>query len=141
MADRFTREERRRIMQSVRTIHTKPELEVRSKLHRAGFRYSLHRKDLPGKPDLVLPKYATVVFVHGCFWHGHDCPRGKRPATRKAFWDDKLSKNKERDARNKEALEARGWNVAAIWECRLEEGTSDVLENLRRLRAAGRRSP
>lgn len=133
--DRLTKEQRSRTMSAVRGKDTKPEKKVRSTLHRNGFRFSLHRKDLPGKPDLVLPKYRTVIFVHGCFWHGHDCPRGKRPATRQEFWNEKLEKNKLRDVRNRGALEDLNWRVFVIWECCLEEGTDQVLDWLLKRRA------
>lgn len=126
--DRLTKEQRRRNMAAVRGKNTKPEKAVRAAVHRAGFRFSLHRNDLPGKPDVVLPKYRAVIFIHGCFWHGHDCPRGKRPATRKVFWNEKLARNKVRDARNNEELKSKGWRVFVIWECNLERGTNQKLE-------------
>ena len=132
--DRLSKEQRSRNMAAVRGKDTKPELRVRSAVHRQGFRYSLHRRDLPGKPDLVLPKYNTVIFVHGCFWHGHDCAKGKPPATNKEFWEEKLSGNIERDQRNREALSKSGWNVFVIWECEIGEGIDRVLSHLRKLR-------
>lgn len=96
--DVFSREKRSQIMSRVSGKNTKPELIVRSLLHNMGYRFRLHRKDLPGKPDITLPKYKKNIFVHGCFWHGHlDCPRAKRPATNKKFWNEKLNKNIERD--------------------------------------------
>jgi DNA mismatch endonuclease (patch repair protein) len=122
-------------MAAVRGKDTKPEKLVRSALHRSGFRYSLHRRDLPGKPDLVLPKYKTVVFVHGCFWHGHECPRGKKPATRKQFWNKKLNQNRLRDQKSIAALEVMGWNVFVVWECSLEAGIDKVLRVLAAKRA------
>ncbi len=118
MTDVHTAEQRSRNMAAIRNRDTEPELKVRRLLHAAGFRYSLHRKDLPGRPDIVLPRYGAVVFVHGCFWHMHACPYGKpKPATNVGFWADKRQGNVDRDARNVAALEAADWRVYAIWEC------------------------
>jgi len=108
------------MMSGIGGKNTKPELIVRSLLHRSGYRYSLHRKDLPGKPDIVLPKHKTVVLVNGCFWHKHDCHLFKLPSTRTAFWKDKLSKNKVRDAANIKQLIELGWKVVLIWECAIK---------------------
>lgn len=104
-------------MSRVKNKDTQPELRVRSLLHRLGYRFRLHRKDLPGKPDIVLPKYKSVVFVHGCFWHGHDCSRGRRPTSNVEFWNSKLDKNIERDELNQEFLGQLGWRVLTVWEC------------------------
>lgn len=105
-------------MAAIRGKNTKPEMAVRRYLHAAGFRYRLHRKDLPGKPDLVLPGYKLVVFVHGCFWHRHQgCSYSTTPATRAMFWKDKFQKNMERDERNQNELLEKGWRVLIIWEC------------------------
>jgi DNA mismatch endonuclease (patch repair protein) len=105
-------------MSAIRGKDTAPELRVRRGLHALGLRYRLHRRDLPGKPDLVLPKYRAVVFVHGCFWHMHRCPFGRpKPATNTTFWEEKRSGNVARDKRNRRALEAEGWRVFVIWEC------------------------
>jgi DNA mismatch endonuclease (patch repair protein) len=99
--DVFSREKRSQIMSRVSGKNTKPELIVRSMLHSMGYRFRLHRSDLPGKPDITLPKYKKIIFVHGCFWHGHqDCQRAKRPTTNKKFWNEKLAKNIERDMLN-----------------------------------------
>lgn len=133
--DRLTKEQRSRNMASVRGKDTKPELRVRSAVHRNGFRYSLHCKDLPGKPDLALPKYNTVIFVHGCFWHGHDCSKGKRPATNKGFWQEKLDSNVERDRRNQAALAESGWRVLVVWECEIEEGIDRAVGYLQERRS------
>jgi DNA mismatch endonuclease, patch repair protein len=105
-------------MAAIRGRDTTPELRVRQALHALGYRYRLHRRDLPGKPDLVLPKYRAVIFVHGCFWHMHRCPYGRpKPATNSSFWEEKRQGNVERDERNRLALEADGWRVFVIWEC------------------------
>ena len=120
--DRVTKAKRSEMMSNVRTKGTKPELMVRSLLHRLGFRFRLHRKDLPGKPDVVLPKYKTVVFVHGCCWHSHSCPKGqKRPEQNKDFGNKKIEDNVARDQRHREELEANGWTVLTIWDCELKD--------------------
>ena len=120
--DRHTPEQRHRNMSAVKGKDTKPEILVRKWLHAAGYRFRLHVKELPGKPDIVLPKYKTVIFVNGCFWHQHQgCPHAKLPATNKEFWEDKLRKNAERDARNYQELRARGWKVRIIWECEVNK--------------------
>lgn len=108
-------------MARVGTKNTKPELRLRKLLHRLGFRFRLHRKDLPGKPDLVLPKYSVAVFVHGCFWHGHDCRKGRLPTTNVEFWEAKIGKSRRRDAESVRKLEELGWEVWTVWECRLVE--------------------
>lgn len=104
-------------MSRVKNKNTKPEIVVRSLLHQLGFRFRLHRNDLPGTPDITLPKYNTVIFVHGCFWHGHDCERGRLPKTNSKFWEAKITKNIQRDKSNIEALKEKGWNVIIIWNC------------------------
>lgn len=107
-----------RMMSLVRTKGTAPELALRSALHSAGFRFRLHRKDLPGKPDIVLPKFKAVIFAHGCFWHHHEvCPKSKLPSTREKFWSDKIAANVKRDKRNIDELKSLGWRVAVVWEC------------------------
>lgn len=118
-ADRVTTAVRSRIMASIGSKDTKPELTVRSLLHRRGFRFRLHRKDLPGKPDLVFPRHRAVIFVHGCFWHGHDCHLFSMPKSRADFWQQKIGRNKERDAAQQEMLAEVGWRVALVWECAL----------------------
>lgn len=107
-------------MSRIRGTNTKPELAVRSLLHRMGYRFRLHRKDLPGTPDIVLPGRGTVVFVHGCFWHGHACKRTKMPKSRVEYWAGKIEANRRRDARKRRKLKALGWNVVIIWECELK---------------------
>lgn len=96
---------------------TKPELDLRRKLHQFGFRYRLHRRELPGRPDLVLPRYKAVIFVNGCFWHGHECRLFKWPKSNRDFWSDKICRNRERDCRNTANLRAMGWRVLIVWEC------------------------
>ena len=110
---------RSRMMSGIRGRNTKPEILIRSLLHRQGFRFRLHVRDMPGKPDIVLPRYRAVVFVHGCFWHGHSCPLFKLPGTRPDFWREKIERNQNNDNRAKRELLADGWRVGVIWECAL----------------------
>jgi len=117
--DPLTRAERSALMSRIRGADTKPELVVRSALHRAGFRFRLHGRSLPGRPDIVLPKYGTVIFVHGCFWHRHGCRLASEPRTRRDFWRAKFAANVARDSRNARALRALGWRVLTVWECAL----------------------
>ncbi len=119
--DPWPRETRHAVMAKVRGKNTKPEIAVRRLLFALGYRYRLHRTDLPGKPDLVFPGRRKVVFVHGCFWHAHDCPRGARPKSNEAFWDEKLRRNQERDLRYLAMLSDMGWDVCVIWECELRD--------------------
>lgn len=105
------------MMSGIKSRNTKPEIHVRKALFRRGFRFRLHDKKLPGKPDIVLPKYHAVILIHGCFWHGHDCRYFKIPKTRTEFWMDKIRSNKNRDQRDVEKLIALGWRVGIIWEC------------------------
>lgn len=112
---------RSRNMSAIKGKNTKPEIAVRQALHAMGFRFRLHKKDLPGKPDIVLPKYKTVIFVNGCFWHRHkNCKYATTPATNQAFWQAKFRENVERDKQNYELLEKSGWNVIIIWDCELK---------------------
>ena len=117
-------------MSRIRGANTRPELRLRRGLHARGLRFRLHRKDLPGKPDLVFPKRKAVILVHGCFWHGHGCPMFKRPATRTGFWSTKIACNQERDRRAVAALEASGWRVLVVWECALRGPTRRSLEDV-----------
>ncbi|MDL2271801.1 very short patch repair endonuclease [Desulfovibrio sp. OttesenSCG-928-I05] len=117
MGDRLTQEQRRRCMSSIKNKDSTPEMVVRKGLHKLGLRYRLHAKNLPGTPDLVFTKYRTVLFVHGCFWHKHDCYKFSMPATRTDFWQNKLKHNKLRDERNIAILREIGWRVIIIWEC------------------------
>ncbi len=122
MADRFNRKTRSRIMAAIRGKNTGPELTVRRYLHAKGFRFRLHAVGLPGKPDLVLPRYRTVVFVHGCFWHLHpNCRFATMPSRNRRFWSEKLLGNRRRDRRNARKLRAAGWRVLTIWQCKLNE--------------------
>jgi len=124
MADVVDPETRSRMMSSIRGANTKPELNVRRRLHAAGFRYGLHRKDLPGRPDLVMPRHDAVIFVHGCYWHRHSgCRLATTPSTRTEFWTAKFTANKERDRRNITKLRDRGWRVAIVWECEVRTAT------------------
>ena len=121
MTDVFSKEKRSWVMSRVRGKGTSPEIRVRSLTHRLGYRFRLHQKDLPGKPDLVFPSRKKVIFVHGCFWHGHDCPRGKRtPKANAGYWTEKIRKNIERDAKNQAELQSLGWNVLVVWECEMK---------------------
>ena len=117
MTDIVDKETRSRMMSGIRSTNTKPEILIRSLLHRSGFRFRIHVKTLPGKPDIVLPKYHAVIFIHGCFWHGHDCHLFKLPATRTEFWQTKIDRNRHNDQLALEALQKEGWRVVTIWEC------------------------
>lgn len=122
MPDFVTREKRSRIMRGVKQKDTKPEIKVRKLLHRLGFRFRLHRRDLAGRPDIVLPKYRTAIFVHGCFWHQHSgCKDGRIPRSNTDYWEPKLKRNVERDRQSVEALEGQGWTVRVIWACELDD--------------------
>jgi DNA mismatch endonuclease (patch repair protein) len=129
--DTVSRAQRSLNMASVRTRNTAAELVVRRVLHAQGFRFRLHRLDLPGKPDIVLPKHRTVVLVHGCFWHAHDCRRGALPSSNTAFWSQKRGVNMARDRKQAEQLEALGWRVLVVWECELKDREA-LAEHLRR---------
>ena len=124
MADNLTPEARARCMSHIRSRGMRPERAVRSLVHRMGFRFRLHRRDLPGAPDLVLPRHKAIIFVHGCFWHWHpepECPIAGLPKSNLGYWLPKLTRTRERDDANRRALEARGWRVLTIWECALRE--------------------
>ena len=119
-------ERRSATMRAVKSRDTRPEMRVRRLLHRMGYRYRLQRKDLPGKPDIVFGPRRRVIFVHGCFWHGHDCKRGARvPATNTAYWQAKIARNVDRHARQLDALITKGWAALTLWECELKD--QDVL--------------
>jgi DNA mismatch endonuclease (patch repair protein) len=120
------------MMSAVRHENTGPEKLVRSRLFAAGYRFRLHRRDLPGSPDIVLPRYRLAVFVHGCFWHGHDCPRGRPPKSNVEFWANKIERNQTRDTASVSALTALGWTVRIVWACRVIADTDDMVEFLRK---------
>ncbi|RJE78531.1 very short patch repair endonuclease [Paracoccus sp. JM45] len=125
MTDIVSPEKRSAMMSGIRGKDTKPEIIVRRLLHRLGYRFRLHRKDLPGKPDIVLPKWRTVIFVNGCYWHGHgDCHLFRPPKTRTEFWTNKIESNRARDQRNHAALKDAGWRVLVIWECAVSKKLS-----------------
>ena len=130
--DRRSPERRSWLMSRIRGSNTKPEIEVRSMLHGMGYRFRLHRRDLPGTPDIVLPGRAAVVFVHGCFWHGHACKRNKMPKSNAVYWNEKIEANRRRDARKRRALGALGWKVVIVWECELKrpEKLADKLQRV-----------
>lgn len=117
MGDRLTIEQRRLNMSRVRSKDTSPETIVRRLLHSLGYRFRLHRQDLPGTPDIVLPRHRVAIFVHGCFWHGHDCPLFRMPATRTDFWSSKIEANRTRDKSARSALLNLGWRTITVWEC------------------------
>lgn len=120
MADVVSPAVRSRMMAGIRGKDTKPEIVLRRGLHRLGFRFQLHRKDLPGKPDIVFPKHRAVIFAHGCFWHGHGCHLFKWPKTRVEFWREKIGQNRERDKSAVETLVSDEWRVCEVWECALK---------------------
>ena len=125
-------------MRAVKSRDTKPEMTVRRAAHALGYRFRLHRKDLPGSPDLVFPRLKTAVFVHGCFWHGHDCPRGARvPKANADYWRAKIARNVARDARVRGELDALGWKTLTLWECELKDAAA---LDARLLGSLGRRS-
>jgi DNA mismatch endonuclease (patch repair protein) len=132
MADVHDKETRSYNMSRIKGKNTKPEMLVRKFLHANGFRYRLHVKNLPGKPDIVLPKYKTVIFVHGCFWHGHEgCKYFVVPKTRTEWWLNKINGNVENDQKAETALKNRGWRIIVLWECQLKRGTiHDTLTDL-----------
>lgn len=129
------------IMRQVRSRNTTPELYVRRTLHAAGFRFRIHYKKLPGKPDLVLAKYRTAIFVHGCFWHWHGCHRSRMPSSNVEYWQRKIARNVERDSKNIAALSCMGWRVQIIWECELATSTADLIACLPNFSRASKAYP
>ena len=120
-------EQRSRNMSAIKSKNTKPEIKVRKVLHSMGYRFRLHRKDLPGSPDIVLPKYKTVIFVHGCFWHRHEnCKYASTPKTRQEFWEAKFQENINRDKLNQENLSSKGWKIIIVWECEIKDKDFDL---------------
>jgi DNA mismatch endonuclease (patch repair protein) len=142
LADTLTKAERSALMAKIRGTNTKPEVLVRSALHRAGFRFRIHNHTLPGRPDIVLAKHRTVVFVHGCFWHRHGCALSSDPTTRRAFWREKFARNVARDKRTAAALRRAGWRVLTVWECSLrtharrEQAVARLVRRIARPRAS-----
>jgi DNA mismatch endonuclease, patch repair protein len=129
--DIWSKQKRSDVMSKIRGRNTKPEMLLRTALFNAGFRYRLHKKDLPGKPDIVLAKYKTVIFVHGCFWHYHtDCREGRIPSTNSQFWKEKLEKNVMKDFKHSEQLSLLGWNVLIVWECEIENKLEEVMKKI-----------
>ena len=125
--DRISREHRSWNMSRIKSGNTKPEIVVRSLLHNMGYRFRLHRKDLPGKPDIALPRYNSVIFVHGCFWHRHkECKNASNPKTKKTFWREKFKANVNRDRKVQKELKSMGWRILIIWECELAEVDSVI---------------
>jgi DNA mismatch endonuclease, patch repair protein len=117
-----TPEARSRVMRAVKGRNTKPEMTVRRLVHGMGFRYRLHRKDLPGKPDMTFSSRRKIIFIHGCFWHGHDCKRGARiPKNNRDYWVAKIARNRRRDSEHYEALRENGWRALVVWECQLKD--------------------
>jgi DNA mismatch endonuclease, patch repair protein len=139
MTDSLSTEQRSALMSRIRGVNTEPERLVRSFLHQLGFRFKLYTRNLPSKPDIVLPKYKTVIFVHGCFWHGHRyCRKGKLPRSNVQFWKEKIAYNRTRDRAARRDLKAGGWNVVVVWECQarnvemLECALSPLIHQLQR---------
>ena len=132
--DRLSPVDRSRVMSTIRGKDTKPELLVRRLVHGMGYRFRLHRRTLPGSPDIVLPRHRKAIFVHGCFWHRHTCHRGRSiPVTRTVFWSKKFESNKKRDARVRRQLRAQGWKVAVVWECQTTAARQSTLaDHIRR---------
>lgn len=139
--DVYSKAKRAEIMAKVGGKNTKPELYVRSALHKAGYRFRLHRKDLSGRPDLILPKYRLAVFVHGCFWHGHDCKRAKLPTDNREFWAGKIQRNMSRDRESIKTLQTQGWTVRIIWQCELRPAVERLIDELSERGRSGREIP
>jgi len=125
MVDVVTPAVRSRMMSGIRSKDTKPEVRIRSSLHRLGYRFRLHVKAMPGTPDIVLPRFKAAVFIHGCFWHGHDCHLFKLPATRQDFWREKIDKNRANDEKHLNDLMHSGWRVGVVWECAIRGAKTD----------------
>jgi DNA mismatch endonuclease (patch repair protein) len=135
--DKLSKLRRSANMRAVRSKHTGPEMAVRRAAHRMGLRFRLHRKDLPGRPDLVFPKWRTVIFVNGCFWHGHArCKRSKLPSSNVDFWQEKLSRNVQRDRKNYRELRKLGWHVELIWQCDIadDQSATEAVKRIERVR-------
>jgi DNA mismatch endonuclease (patch repair protein) len=140
MSNRLTKVERRRRMSAIGKTNTRPEIAVRSAIHRIGYRFRLHVKSLPGTPDIVLPRFGIVVFVHGCFWHQHRCSLGRCPKRNRCYWVPKLKLNERRDRKNRALLRELGWRVVEIWECETKSGElADLVRS--RLKSATKSQP
>jgi DNA mismatch endonuclease, patch repair protein len=139
MPDTYDQAKRSEVKSRVKSKNTKPEVRVRSALHGLGYRFRLHRKELPGKPDIVLPKHRTIIFVHGCFWHQHyGCKRAKVPRRNAGYWGPKLRRNAERDEEARRRLQEQGWRVLILWECEIPRRRDELRQVLTRaLREAG----
>lgn len=125
MTDVVDKTTRSRMMSGIKGKNTKPEILIRSLLHQGGFRFRIHDNNLPGQPDIVLKKYRAVIFIHGCFWHRHECHLFKWPKTRSEFWKNKINRNHEKDIRTLRELEALGWRVCIVWECAVKGANKD----------------
>ena len=130
-ADVFSKKKRSEVMSMIRSKNTKPELYVRSFLHKKGYRFRLHQKNLPGKPDIVLKKHNVVINVNGCFWHQHNCGKSNIPKSNRKFWLNKFKNNKKRDRLNTLKLRKLGWKVYKIWECKVNKQTQSLVKNLK----------
>ncbi len=130
LADIVDSKTRSRMMSGIRAKNTKPELLIRRALHKKGFRYRLHPLGVPGHPDLVFPRYKAVILVHGCFWHGHDCPFFRLPGTRAKFWKEKIARNRKRDAEVSGLLKKAGWRRLTVWECAMRGVSEKAIERL-----------
>ena len=129
--DIWSKQKRSEVMSKIKGKNTKPEIILRSQLFKQGFRFRIHQKNLPGKPDIVLSKYRTVIFVHGCFWHYHkDCREGRIPSTNSKYWKEKLQRNIARDKANIKALRKDKWKVFVIWECEIEKQLERTMKKL-----------
>lgn len=128
MSDIYSEQQRSDLMKKIGSKNTKPEIIIRKIVHSAGYRFRLHRKDLPGTPDLVFPKFKKVIFINGCFWHGHQgCKKSSLPTTKKELWEEKIKKNIERDSKNIADLKKRGWETLIIWECEIKKKNYNML--------------
>lgn len=129
--DIWSKQKRSEVMSRIRGKNTKPEMILRSLLFKEGFRFRIHKKDLPGKPDIVLIKYRVAIFVHGCFWHYHrGCREGRIPSSNSKFWEEKLLKNVEKDEKHTKALQELGWKVIVVWECEIEKNIRRAVEKI-----------
>ena len=140
MPESVSQSKRSEIMSRVRGKNTSSEITVRKALHRSGFRFRLHAKELPGNPDIVLPRFRTVIFVNGCLWHGHQCPKFRWPVSNADYWRSKITKTQNRDKENMATLIANGWKVEQIWDCESSVGISSLIQRLSECRRCDNRS-